>query len=141
MPANSRALTQHDIQLVEQFLTEISALRPENNVLLVGTTNYPDNIDARVLRGGQFSEKIQISLPDADQRAQLLRRYLKGARLDRGLTIGEIASRLSGMSPADLQAISTAAKRMAFNRLHAGDQLPPLDWSDFEMAVECVQGQ
>jgi len=67
LPANSRALTQHDIQLVEQFLTEISALRPENNVLLVGTTNYPDNIDARVLRGGRFSEKIQIPLPDADK--------------------------------------------------------------------------
>jgi transitional endoplasmic reticulum ATPase len=141
LPANSRALTQHDIQLVEQFLTEISALRPENNVLLVGTTNYPDNIDARVLRGGRFSEKIQIPLPDADQRAQLLRRYLKGARLARGLSIGEIAQRLSGMSPADLQAISTAAKRMAFNRLDAGDQLPPLDWSDFEMAVERVHGQ
>jgi len=45
------------------------------------------------------------------------------------------------MSPADLQAISTAAKRMAFNRLHAGDQLPPLDWSDLEMAVERVNGR
>jgi hypothetical protein len=44
------------------------------------------------------------------------------------------------MSPADLQAISTAAKRMAFNRLNIGDQLPPLNWSDFEMAVERVRG-
>jgi transitional endoplasmic reticulum ATPase len=140
LPANNRYLVQHDIQLVEQFLTEISSLQPENNIFLVGTTNHPENIDARVLRGGRFSEKIQIQLPDSDQRAQLLSRYLKGARLEPGLTTGEIARRLSGMSPADLQAISTAAKRMAFNRLNTGDRLPPVNWSDFEMAVERVRG-
>jgi hypothetical protein len=44
------------------------------------------------------------------------------------------------MSPADLQAISTAAKRMAFNRLNIGDQLPPLNLSDIEMALERVRG-
>ena len=36
LPANSRYLAQHDIQLVEQFLTEIGSLQPENNVFLVG---------------------------------------------------------------------------------------------------------
>jgi len=56
------------------------------------------------------------------------------------LTIAYMARRLNGMSPADLQAMSTAAKRMAFNRLNIGDQLPPLNWSDFEMAIERVRG-
>jgi transitional endoplasmic reticulum ATPase len=138
LPAHSHALAQHDIQLVEQFLTEIGGLQPENNVFLVGTTNHPENIDPRVLRGGRFSEKIQIPLPDTDQRTQLLNRYLQGTRLVPGLTTNDIADRLTGMSPADLQAISITAKRMAFNRLNAGDQLPPLNWNDFEMAVERV---
>lgn len=140
LPANNRYLAQHDVQLVAQFVTEISGLQPENNIFLVGATNHPENIDPRVLRGGRFSEKIEIQLPDADQRAQLLSLYLKGARLELGLTIADIAQRLSGMSPGDLQAISTAAKRMAFSRLNTGDQLPPLNWSDFEMAVERVRG-
>jgi SpoVK/Ycf46/Vps4 family AAA+-type ATPase len=139
LPANSYALAQHDIQLVEQFLIEISSLQPENNVFLVGTTNHPENIDPRVLRGGRFSEKIQVPLPDANQRIQLLSRYLQGARLAEGLTTKEIAERLNDMSPADLQAISITAKRMAFNRLDAGDQLPPLNWNDFETAVERVR--
>jgi transitional endoplasmic reticulum ATPase len=138
LPANTYAQAQHDIQLVEQFLTEISGLQPENNVFLVGTTNHPENIDPRVLRGGRFSEKIQIPLPDTDQRTQLLSRYLQGARLAPGLTTKAIAERLESTAPADLQAISITAKRMAFNRLNAGDQLPPLNWNDFEMAVERV---
>jgi transitional endoplasmic reticulum ATPase len=141
LPTNGYALAQHDIQLVEQFLTEIGSLQPENNVFLVGTTNHPENIDPRVLRGGRFSEKIQIPLPDTDQRTQLLSRYLKGARLAAELTIKEIAERLNGLSPADLQAISITAKRMAFNRLDNGDQLPPLNWNDFEMAVERVRAR
>jgi transitional endoplasmic reticulum ATPase len=125
---------------VEQFLTEISSLQPENNVFLVGTTNHPENIDSRVLRGGRFSEKLLIPLPDTDQRVQLLSRYLKGAGLEPGLTIEDIAKRLIDLAPADLQAISTAAKRMAFNRMANSDQLPPLNWSDFEQATERVRG-
>jgi len=116
LPANSRYLAQHDIQLVDQFLTEIGSLQPENNVFLVGTTNHPANIDPRVLRGGRFSEKILIPLPETPQRLQLLERYLKGVQLEGGLTLEEISKRLSG-APADLQAICTAAKRMAFNRI------------------------
>ena len=140
LPANNRYLAQHDVQLVEQFLTEISGLQPENNVFLVGTTNHPENIDPRVLRGGRFSEKLLIPPPETAQRVQLLGLYLKGARLEPGLTVEDIAKRLSGLAPADLQAICTAAKRMAFNRMANSDQLPPLNWSDFERATERVRG-
>jgi transitional endoplasmic reticulum ATPase len=140
LPANNRYLAQHDVQLVEQFLTEISSLQPENNVFLVGTTNHPENIDPRVLRGGRFSEKLLIPLPDTEERAQLLSRYLKGAGLEPGLTIENIAKRLIGLAPADLQAISAAAKRIAFIRVANCDQLPPLNGSDFEKATERVRG-
>ena len=139
LPANSRYLAQHDIQLVEQFLTEIGSLQPENNVFLVGTTNHPANIDPRVLRGGRFSEKILIPLPGTPQRLQLLERYLKGVQLEGGLTLEDISKRLSG-APADLQAICTAAKRMAFSRTTDSDRLPPLNWLDFERASERVRG-
>jgi SpoVK/Ycf46/Vps4 family AAA+-type ATPase len=109
-------------------------------VFLVGTTNFSENIDPRVLRGGRFSEKLLIPLPDAQQRAELLTRYLKGARLEEGLTIPGVADHLDGLAPADIQAVCTAAKRMAFNRMSGSDQLPPLIWSDFEAAVTRVRG-
>jgi transitional endoplasmic reticulum ATPase len=141
LPANTRYAAQHDIQVVEQFLTEISNLQPENNVLLVGTTNHPENVDPRVLRGGRFSEKITIALPDTHQRLRLLSRYLEGTRLEPALRLEELAQRLTGLSPADLQAVCTTAKRMAFNRMPNGDRLAPLNWSDLEKAVERVRGE
>lgn len=140
LPGNSRNLSQHDIQVVEQFLTEISELKSQNEVFLIGTTNHPENIDSRVLRGGRFSEKIVIPLPRAEQLAQLLKSFLNGTLLESGLSFEEIATHLDGASPADLQAICTAAKRMAFNRLADGDQLPPLNRSDFDRAAQRVLG-
>lgn len=138
LPVSGRNISQHDIQVVEQFLTEISDLKTENKVFLIGTTNNPENIDARVLRGGRFSEKIWIPLPRRDQRLQLLKRFLDGTRLDSTFSIEDIAGNLEGVSPADLQAICTAAKRMAFNRISGGDQLPPLNRSDFDRAAQRV---
>ena len=140
LPANNRNLSQHDIQVVEQFLTEISELKAQNEVFLIGTTNHPENIDSRVLRGGRFSEKIAILLPRVDQRVRLLKIFLNGTRLDTGLGLDEIAANLDGASSADLQAICIAAKRMAFNRLTDGDQLPPLNRSDFDRAAQRVLG-
>jgi SpoVK/Ycf46/Vps4 family AAA+-type ATPase len=115
-------------------------LQPENNVFLVGTTNHPENIDPRVLRGGRFSEKILIPPPDPALRVQLLGLYLKGVRLEAGLTIEDISKRLNGLAPADLQAICMAAKRMAFHRIANSNQLPPLNCSDFEKATDRVRG-
>jgi transitional endoplasmic reticulum ATPase len=140
LPANNRNRSQHDIQVVEQFLTEISELKSQNELFLIGTTNNPENIDPRVLRGGRFSEKIAIPLPRVEQRVQLLKIFLNGTRLDTGLGIDEIAANLDGASSADLQAICIAAKRMAFNRLTDGDSLPPLIGSDFDRAAQRVLG-
>jgi transitional endoplasmic reticulum ATPase len=140
LPVNNRYLGQHDVQVVEQFLTEISSLHPDNRVFLVGTTNHAEDIDPRVLRGGRFSEKLTIPLPNAEHRVQLLNRFLQGTRMQHELTISDIASQLDGASPADLQAICIAAKRIAFNRTANDDQLPPLLWSDFETATVRVRG-
>jgi SpoVK/Ycf46/Vps4 family AAA+-type ATPase len=140
LPANSRYLSQHDIQLVEQFLTEISSLEPDNNVFLVGTTNLPDSIDPRVLRGGRFSEKIQIDPPATANRIRLISKYLNGTRLDASLSISNLAEYLDGLAPADIQAVCIAAKRMSFNRSPRADQLPPLNRFDFEKAFERVRG-
>lgn len=131
---------QHDVQLVEQALIEISSLKPEHNVFLVGTTNYLDRVDPRILRGGRFSEKIEIGVPDEAGYGRLLTRYLGKAQLAEGLTPGTIINRVQGMSPADLEATITTMKRVAMRRMSAGaTHLPPLRMEDLEEALGRVQ--
>jgi transitional endoplasmic reticulum ATPase len=140
LPGNNRYVAQHDLQVVEQFMTEISYLQSQHNVFLVGTTNNPDDIDPRVLRGGRFSEKIQIRPPGPAGVEILLRKYLGNARLEPSVRVEQVAARLGGLAPADLEAICNTAKRFAFNRADQADQLPPVAWSDFEKALERVKG-
>ena len=140
LPRGGGLVGQHDIQLTEQFMIEISNLHPEQNVFLVGTTNHPDHIDPRVLRGGRFSEKIEIGLPSRTARERLLAKYLAGVALAPEASIANLAERLPDLSPADLEAISNAARRFAFNRAPDSSQLPPLTLADFEKAVQRVRG-
>jgi transitional endoplasmic reticulum ATPase len=139
-PTAQGPVGQHDVQLVEQALIEISALRPEHNVFLVGTTNYPDRIDSRILRGGRFSEKIEIGAPDEAGYRRLLIRYLGKAQLEDGLTPEAIINRVQGLSPADLEATITAMKRVAMRRMSSdAHQLPPLRLQDLDEGLGRVQ--
>lgn len=142
LPRNTGLQSQHDIQLVEQARSLISDLESQHNVFLIGTTNHLDSIDPAILRGGRFSEKIEIGTPDQTGYKRLLKRHLDGVRLVDGLSGDLLAERLSGVSPADLEAICNSAKRMAMRRMeHGGDELPPLEWSDFAEAMKRVQIQ
>ena len=136
LPANNGFLNTHDTQLVEQCRTEISQLEPAHNVFLIGTTNHLEQIDPAIRRGGRFSEKIEIGLPGQANRARLLRRYLQDLTIDCDLEL--VAERLSGLSPADIEAVCKSAARRAFGRGDNDDRVPPLSWEDFEHAIKRV---
>lgn len=128
---------QHQIQIVEQALMLMSQLDPANQVFLVGTTNHIDDIDPRVLRGGRFTEKIEVCAPDDSGYLRLIEKYLGPIPLATNLTNSDLLVRLKGVSPADLQALVNTAKRMAMNRMEErAEGLPPLVWDDFERALQ-----
>jgi len=134
---NGYFMGQHQLQFVEQGLMLMSQLDPGNQVFLVGTTNHIENIDPRVLRGGRFTEKIEIGVPDAQGYLRLIDKYLGSIPLTGALTRSVILGRIRGISPADLQALVSTAKRMAMNRMKDGEAtLPPLIWDDFEQALK-----
>ena len=134
---NCYFMGHHQLQFVEQALMLMSQLDPGNQVFLVGTTNHIGNIDPRVLRGGRFTEKIEIGVPDDQGYLRLIDKYLGPIPLAVALTRGVILGRVRGISPADLQALVSTAKRMAMNRMKAGEAtLPPLIWDDFEQALK-----
>jgi transitional endoplasmic reticulum ATPase len=136
LPANNGLLNIHDMQLVEQCRTEISQLEPEHNVFLVATTNHLDQIDPAIRRGGRFSEKIEIGPPGQSNRERLLHRYLQDLAIEFDVRLG--AERLSGLSPADIEAVCKSAALRAFGRGDRDDWVPPLTWEDFEHAIKRV---
>jgi transitional endoplasmic reticulum ATPase len=128
--------SSHDTQFVEQALIEISRIEPSHQVLLVGATNHPDRLDSRIIRGGRFSEKIEITVPGPANRERLLRKLLGDTAA--AVPIPTLVEKTAGMAPADIEAIVQAARRFAFGRSDRDDRLPPLEVSDFDRAIERV---
>jgi len=139
-PAVTGYGSQHDIQLVEQALIEISDLRPEHQVFLIGTTNDLSRIDPRILRGGRFSEKIEIGLPDEEGYCRLLEMNFGPTQLASDLTTARLVEMVRGLSPAEITAVVTAAKRFALARTpeHA-TALLPIEARDVEQAIARIR--
>lgn len=132
--------SQHDVQLVEQALIEISDLRPEHQVFLIGTTNDLSRVDPRILRGGRFSEKVEIGLPDDDGYRRLVSMNFPATQLSDALTEMRIVEMVRGLSPAEISAVASAAKRFALTRTPEGAaRLMPIEANDIELAVARVR--
>ena len=133
---NGHFMGQHLLQFVEQALMLMSDLDPGNQVFLVGTTNQ--NRQYRSASAPRW--KIHRENRGRCSRRglpALIDKYLGPISLAAGFTRGVIIGRIRGISPADLQALVSTAKRMAMNRMKDGEEtLPPLIWDDFDQALK-----
>jgi hypothetical protein len=61
------------------FKQEMNGLIEANPlVIVVATTNFPALIDGSLIRSGRFDIKLEVPLPDAQGRAQILTRMIRG---------------------------------------------------------------
>ena len=102
--------------VVSQLLTEIDGLDGLHGVLVMGATNRPDMIDPALLRPGRFDRIIEVPLPDAAARRQILAIHTKNKPLGDGVDLAEAASRAEALSGAELAEAANAAALAALRR-------------------------
>ena len=56
--------------------------------MVIGATNRPDSIDPALRRPGRFDREIEIGVPNADDRAEILAKLL--SKMKHCLTADEI---------------------------------------------------
>ncbi|WP_033337571.1 ATP-binding protein [Catenuloplanes japonicus] len=60
------------------FKQEMNTLIEENpQVIVVATTNFPDRVDASLIRSGRFDIKLSVPKPDTDGRAEIIAKMLR----------------------------------------------------------------
>lgn len=91
-----------------------------NNILVIGMTNRPDMIDEALLRPGRLEVHMEISLPDAEGRYQILRIHTAKMRsnkvMDNDVDLQELALSMKNYSGAEIEGFVKSATSFAFNR-------------------------
>jgi ATP-dependent Zn protease len=52
-----------------------------NRIIVVAATNLASSLDPALQRPGRFDHKIEISLPDADDRKEIIKIHLKNVSI------------------------------------------------------------
>ena len=101
-------------RVLSQFLRELDGLKGMEGVLLVGASNRLDVIDEAIV--GRRLTPIEVGLPDAIGRLQLLQLHTREVRLAKNVNLRSLASETEGMSGADLRRLCNAAGMKALTR-------------------------
>ncbi|CCG80922.1 Ribosome biogenesis factor recycling AAA family ATPase [Taphrina deformans PYCC 5710] len=93
-------------RLVASLLTLMDGMDAESKVVVIGATNRPNAIDPALRRPGRFDREIEIGIPDAKSRLQILQIMLEN--IPHTLSsefIENVASKTHGFVGADLSAV------------------------------------
>ncbi len=109
--APKREKTQGEVErrIVSQLLTLMDGLKSRSHVLVMGATNRPNSIDAALRRFGRFDREIDIGIPDATGRLEILRIHTKNMKLSTDVDLETVANETHGHVGADLAALCTEA--------------------------------
>jgi hypothetical protein len=99
--------------LLFELLNEMDGMQQDLDVVFLLTTNRPDRLEpALAARPGRVDMAIELPLPDADGRRQLVALYSQGLEL-RATNLPEVIARTQGASPAFIRELLRRAALLA----------------------------
>jgi len=89
-------------QTLNQLLIEMDGFNQGSSIVVIGSTNRPDVLDAALTRPGRFDREIMVNLADLRGREAILKVHARNLQLDHDLDLNWIARGTPGFSGADL---------------------------------------
>lgn len=132
-----RGLDTHNDKRVNEFLQQIDGFAGRNpNLLLLGATNRPWDIDSAAMRSGRFSQKIYLPLPDAPARKFMIEKNMKGVPVAEDFDIDRIVEQTEMYSGADIEELCDRAKDEPLLKAIATDSVILVTNKDFDDVLE-----
>uniref|UniRef100_A0A673AZV7 Transitional endoplasmic reticulum ATPase-like n=1 Tax=Sphaeramia orbicularis TaxID=375764 RepID=A0A673AZV7_9TELE len=109
-PKREKTHGEVERRIVSQLLTLMDGLKQRAHVVVMAATNRPNSVDPALRRFGRFDREIDIGIPDATGRLEILQIHTKNMKLaddvDLERTHGHVGADLAALcSEAALQAI------------------------------------
>jgi transitional endoplasmic reticulum ATPase len=126
----------HKNEEVAEFLNQLNSCA-QKNVFVIGTTNYPQQLDPALIRSGRMNGKIYVGAPDQKSRQQLFQHFMAKRKPEvvdsSNLDFGKLADKTKGYSNADIEEVVNQASRQAFK------QRAKISGASFEQALKTVK--
>ncbi|WP_299525561.1 CDC48 family AAA ATPase [uncultured Methanobrevibacter sp.] len=102
---------------VAQLLTLMDGLKSRGQVVVIGATNRPDSLDQALRRPGRFDREIEIGVPDAEEREEILEIHTRNMPLAENIDLHKLASTTHGFVGADLESLCKEAAMRVVRRI------------------------
>ena len=100
-------------RILSQLFRELDELQGSLGVVVLGATNRLDLVEPALLRPGRFDAIVELPLPDAAGRREILAIHAAGLPFE-GVDLGEFAERTEGWTGAGLAMVCKRAAILAF---------------------------
>ncbi|KAF5060036.1 ATP-dependent zinc metalloprotease FtsH [anaerobic digester metagenome] len=117
-----------------QLLAEMDGFGNRGNIRIMAATNRIDMLDPALLRPGRFDRIIQVPLPDAGARLEILKIHTAKMSLAGSVDLPSLAELAGDTTGAELQAICREAGMMAIRR-----DADAVEREDFLAAIKKVK--
>ncbi|XP_035767054.1 ATPase family protein 2 homolog [Neolamprologus brichardi] len=130
-PKREGAQNEVEKRVVASLLTLMDGIGSEGHsgqLLVLGATNRPQAIDPALRRPGRFDKELEVGVPGAAERTDILQKQLKCvpcSATEEELT--QLADAAHGYVGADLAAVGKEAGLHALKRALGGSHQPPSD--------------
>lgn len=95
----------------------MDGLKSRGQVVVIGATNRPDSLDQALRRPGRFDREIEIGVPDAEEREEILEIHTRNMPLAEDVDLHKIAGTTHGFVGADLESLCKEAAMRVVRRI------------------------
>lgn len=134
-PKREEAFGDVEKRVVAQLLALMDGMSERGQVIVLGATNRPESLDPALRRPGRFDREIEIGVPNAEGRLEILQIHTRGMPLSEDIDLQELAAELHGYTGADIKALCREAAMKALRRY-----LPEIDLEGDKISPEILVG-
>ena len=133
-PKREEAYGDVEKRVVAQLLALMDGLTDRGNVIVLGATNRPDSLDPALRRPGRFDREMEISVPNADGRLEVMEIHTRGMPISKDVNLKILSSELSGYTGADMKSLCREAAMRSIRRY-----LPEIDLETEKIPTKVLQ--
>ena len=100
-------------QTLNQILVEMDGFEKDTGVIVLAATNRADVLDPALLRPGRFDRRVDIALPERQDRLDILKVHFKNKPVDETVDLESLAKKTTGSAGADLANMANEAAILA----------------------------